>query len=129
MTENRNFRPCKRIIANRYKVKQEIFGGMGVIYLCVDSEQDNFPVVLKTCKPEYLKVKNVLAQFLREAAIWVEIGSHPNIVQAYRAEYDPTTHEVYLLLQMVPSLSGDKIPPCAPGCNRVLTHPRKKCSD
>ena len=110
MIENHYFRPCKRIIANRYKVKQEIFGGMGVIYLCADSEQDNFPVVLKTCKPEYLKIKNVLAQFLREAAIWVEIGSHPNIVQAYRAEYEPTTHEIYLLLQMVPSLSGDKNP-------------------
>ena len=110
MTENRYIRPCKRIIANRYKVKQEIFGGMGVVYLCADSEQNNYPVVLKTCKPEYLKDKNVLTQFLREAAIWVELGSHPNIVQAYRAEYDPASHEIYLLLQMVPSLSGEKNP-------------------
>jgi serine/threonine protein kinase len=108
MTKNYYIRPCKRIIANRYKVKQEITGGMGVIYLCADAEQNNLPVVLKTCKPQYSSNKNVLAQFLREAVIWVEIGWHPNIVQAYRAEYDPTSQELYLVLEMVPSLSGEK---------------------
>jgi serine/threonine protein kinase len=110
MTDNHYIRPSKRIIANRYKVKEEITGGMGVVYLCVDAEQNNLPVVLKTCKPEYLSNKNIQAQFLREAAIWVEIGWHPNIVQAYRAEYDPTSHEIYLVLEMVPSLSGEKNP-------------------
>jgi serine/threonine protein kinase len=108
MTKNYYIRPCKRIIANRYKVKQEITGGMGVIYLCADAEQNNLPVVLKTCKPQYSSNKNVLAQFLRESVIWVEIGWHPNIVQAYRAEYDPTSQELYLVLEMVPSLSGEK---------------------
>jgi eukaryotic-like serine/threonine-protein kinase len=108
MTKNYYMQPCKRIIANRYKVKQEITGGMGVIYMCADAEQNNLPVVLKTCKPQYLSNKNVLAQFLREAVIWVEIGWHPNIVQAYRAEYDPASHELYLVLEMVPSLSGEK---------------------
>jgi serine/threonine protein kinase len=110
MMEDYYIRPSKRIIANRYKVKQEIFGGMGVIYLCVDAARNNISVVLKTCKPQYLSNKNVLAQFLTEAAIWVAIGWHPNIVQAYRAEYDPASHEMYLVLQMVPSLSGDKNP-------------------
>jgi len=107
MTNNCNIRPSKRIIANRYKVKKEIFGGMGVIYLCADAEQNNLPVVLKTCKPQYFSDKNVLAQFLREAAIWVEIGCHPNIVQAHHAEYDSASHEIYLVLEMVPSLSGE----------------------
>ncbi|OGN92387.1 MAG: hypothetical protein A2Y88_09065 [Chloroflexi bacterium RBG_13_48_10] len=110
MTDNHYIRPIKRSIANRYKVKEEIFGGMGVIYLCADAEENNLPVVLKTCKPQLLSDKNVLAQFLREAAIWIEIGWHPNIVQAYRAEYDPTSHEIYLVLEMVPSLSGEKNP-------------------
>jgi serine/threonine protein kinase len=110
MVENQYIRPSKRIIANRYKVKQEIFGGMGVIYLCVDAEQNNHPVVLKTCKPQYLSDVNVRAQFFREAVLWVEIGWHPNIVQAYRAEYDSTSHELYLALEMVPSLSGDRNP-------------------
>jgi serine/threonine protein kinase len=100
--------PRKRIIANRYRVKQEIIGGMGVIYFCADGEHDNYPVVLKTCKPQYNNDKNIRAQFLREAAIWVEIGWHPNIVQAYRAEYDLKSHDIYLVLQMVPSLSGEK---------------------
>jgi serine/threonine protein kinase len=110
MASNIDNRTCKRIITNRYKVKQEIFGGMGVIYLCVDSEQNNLPVVLKTCKAQYFSNKNVRAQFLRETAIWVEIGRHPNIVQAYRAEYVSNSHEIYLILEMVPSLSGGKNP-------------------
>jgi serine/threonine protein kinase len=110
MMENLYIRPSKRIITSRYKVKQEIFGGMGVVYLCADAEQNNHPVVLKTCKPQYLSDKNVRAQFLREAVLWVEIGWHPNIVQAYRAEYDAALHELYLVLEMVPSLSGEKNP-------------------
>lgn len=83
---------------------------MGVIYLCDDIEQDDFPIALKTFKPQYLSDKNIRAQFLHEAAIWVEIGWHPNIVQAYRSEYISTSHEIYLVLEMLPSLSGKNDP-------------------
>jgi serine/threonine protein kinase len=110
MSNNLNIRASKRIIANRYKVNKTIIGGMGVIYLCDDTEQDDFPVALKTFKPQYLSEKNIRAQFLHEAAIWVEIGWHPNIVQAYRTEYVPNSHEVYLVLEMLPALSGKKDP-------------------
>jgi serine/threonine protein kinase len=110
MTANSNDRPIEKIIANRYKVIKTMFGGMGVIYLCVDTEKDDFSVALKTFKPEYMSDKNVRAQFLREATIWIELGWHPNIVQAYRTEYVPNKHEIYLVLEMLPSLSGKKDP-------------------
>jgi len=100
----------KVLIANKYRVRQEIFGGMSVIYLCVDTEHDYLPVVLKTYKPQYYPDKNVRAQFLREAVTWVGIGWHPNIVQAYQAEYDHAAHEIYLVLEMVPSSTGEKNP-------------------
>ena len=98
------------IIANRYKVIKTVSGGMGVVYLCVDTAQDNFPVALKTFKSEYLPDQNTRERFMREAAIWVEIGWHPNIVQAYRVEYVTSTHGVYLVLEMVPPLTGKKDP-------------------
>jgi serine/threonine protein kinase len=110
MTDISNNRPIKKIIANRYKVNKTIFGGLGVIYLCDDTEQDDFSVALKTFKSQYLSDKNIRAQFLHEAAVWVEIGWHPNIVQAYRTEYDSISHEIYLVLEMLPSLSGKKDP-------------------
>ena len=110
MTNNRNIRPNNKIIADRYKVRKVVCGGMGVVYLCVDIEQNDFPVVLKTYKPQYLSDKSVRAQFLQEAAIWVEIGWHPNIVQAYHTEYVSATHEIYLVLELLPSLDGKEDP-------------------
>jgi len=110
MIHNSNKRPIIKIIANRYKVHRIIFGGMGVIYLCNDIKQDNYPVALKTYKPQYLSDKNIRTHFLHEAAIWVEIGWHPNIVQAHRSEYISTSHEIFLVLEMLPSLSEKNDP-------------------
>jgi hypothetical protein len=36
------------LIANKYRVRAGDFWRMSVIYLCVDTEHDNLPVVLKT---------------------------------------------------------------------------------
>jgi eukaryotic-like serine/threonine-protein kinase len=110
MIDSRYIHSRDRIIFKHYKVKETITGGMGNVYLCTDTEQDNLPVVLKTIKNQYLSDMNVRAQFLLEAAVWIEIGWHPNVVQAYRAEYDSTTQEFYLVLEMIPSLSGEKNP-------------------
>ena len=41
------------VVANRYEVVKSRAGGMGVVYLCLD-RQENSPVALKTFKPEYL---------------------------------------------------------------------------
>ena len=83
---------------------------MGVIYLCNDIKQENLPVVLKTYKAHLLLDKNVRAHFLHEAAIWIEIGWHPNIVQAHRSEYISNSHEIYLVLEMLPPLSDKNDP-------------------
>jgi serine/threonine protein kinase len=110
MTNCDDIQPINKLIANRYKVKKTIFGGMGVIYQCDDSEQDNLPVALKTFKPQYLSDHKFRAQFLQEASIWVEIGWHPNIVQAYRTEYIYPSHEIYLVLEWLPTVLGDDDP-------------------
>ncbi len=104
MTHNSLNQPRIKIIANRYKVNKTIFGGMGVVFLCDDTEQGDFPVALKTIKTQYSSDKNIRAQFLHEAEIWVEIGWHPNIVHAYRCEYISKSHEIYLVLEKFPTL-------------------------
>ncbi|OGO25753.1 MAG: hypothetical protein A2136_00890 [Chloroflexi bacterium RBG_16_54_11] len=110
MTNSEIIRPDYQIIANRYTVKQVKCGGMSNIYLCEDSHQNGKMVVLKSLKPQFLPDKAVRAQSLREAAIWVELGWHPNLVQAYCAEFDPLTHKVFLVLEPVEPSPGRSTP-------------------
>ncbi len=73
-------------------------GGMGVVYVCHDLENDR-PVALKTFKPEYLPDRAARDRFLREGTAWVELGRHPHIVRCYEVKYsDPTT---FLALELV----------------------------
>jgi len=49
-----NLYPSGARIAGRYEVAgQPLLGGMGVVYLCFD-HQEQRPVALKTFRPEYL---------------------------------------------------------------------------
>ena len=73
-------------IGGEYKV-EDVFGGvgksgMGVVYL-VSSRDHLQPFVLKTIQGEVNDTQNERYQrFLREAEIWVNLGTHPNIVKA-----------------------------------------------
>jgi tetratricopeptide (TPR) repeat protein len=96
-------------IAGRYEVvqgpheKHSLEGGMGVVYLCLDHQEDR-PVALKTFKPEYLPDRAARDRFLREGTHWVDLGSHPHIVRCYRVlRIDP---EVYLVLELVAREQG-----------------------
>ena len=108
MTNCEEIRAVPKIIANRYRVKKPICGGMGVVYQCEDMAQNNLPVALKTFKSHYLSDHKFRAQFLHEASIWLEIGWHPNIVQAYRMEYIRTTREIYLVLEWLEPDLGEE---------------------
>jgi len=79
---------------------------MGIVYFCLDTKNDNFPVALKTIKSELLPDHKARQRFLREATIWIELGFHPNIVQAYRVAYVSKTHEAYIELQLIPTPVG-----------------------
>jgi serine/threonine protein kinase len=108
MTNFDDIRAVPKIIANRYMVKKAYYGGMGVVYQCEDKAQNNLPVALKTFKPQYLSDLKLRAQFLHETSVWVEIGWHPNIVQAYRMEYIRPTGEIYLVLEWLEADIGEE---------------------
>ncbi|GAB4267802.1 MAG: hypothetical protein Kow0080_10150 [Candidatus Promineifilaceae bacterium] len=97
------------LIAGRYQVVNQFTGGMGIVYLCRDKET-NEAVALKTFKPEYLSHRTARDLFLREGTMWVELGYHPNIVNAYRVERIGDGREVYLVLEWVVQPKGKSNP-------------------
>ena len=101
-----NFYPPFIRIAGRYEVaSRPLLGGMGVVYLCYD-HQEQRPVALKTFRPEYLPDRTTRDRFLREGATWVNLGKHPHIVRAYGVERIGDGREVYLVLELVTKEEG-----------------------
>jgi serine/threonine protein kinase len=99
----------KPILAERYEVVNKLAGGMGLVYLCRDIPTNHL-VALKTFKPEYLSHRLARDLFLREGTMWVELGSHPNIVHAYRVERIGDGREVYLVLEWIVQPEGKDSP-------------------
>lgn len=71
------------IIDQRYLVRNVRRGFMGLVYIARDltSEQT---VALKTFQKKFTWMESAIANFTREAEVWMRLGSHPNIVQANR---------------------------------------------
>jgi tetratricopeptide (TPR) repeat protein len=93
-------------IAGRYEVAgRPLLGGMGVVYLCFD-HQEQRPVALKTFRPEYLPDRAVRDRFLREGTIWMDFGRHPHIVHCYQVSQTGVGPEVYLVLELVAKEEG-----------------------
>jgi serine/threonine protein kinase len=99
-----NIYPPGARIAGQYEVAgRPLVGGMGIVYMCLDHEEDR-PVALKTFKPEYLPDRAARDRFLREGTAWVDLGAHPHVVRCYRVlRIDP---EVYLVLELVAKEQG-----------------------
>lgn len=66
-------------VGGEYRVLDVFAGGMGRVYL-VKHHNEVDPFVLKTLQRPESEVE--LAQFLREAEIWLGLGRHRNIVRA-----------------------------------------------
>jgi len=92
------FYPSGTRIAGRYEVAgAPLLGGMGVVYLCFDRQEDR-PIALKTFRPEYLPDRAARDRFLQEGETWVRLGKHPHIVRCYQVFQDSPRPEVYLAL-------------------------------
>jgi serine/threonine protein kinase len=100
------FYPPGTRIAGRYEVAgQPLMGGMGIVYLCFDHEEQR-PLALKTFRPEFLSDRDVRARFLEECHAWVRLGQHPHIVRCYEVFQDSPRPEVYLALELVAKEEG-----------------------
>jgi serine/threonine protein kinase len=91
-------------IGNRYLVHQALAGGMGEVYLCLDLEW-NLPLALKTFQARYLTNPKAVEYFKREAATWVALEKHPNVVRCfYMTTLD---HTPFLFLEWVAGTEGE----------------------
>ena len=109
-TPNKIVTQQEQIIAERYQVVNSIAGGMGIVYLCKDNADNGAPIALKTFQSKFLPDLDTREKFLREAIIWIELGWHPNIVQAFHAEYIKSSHEIYLTMELIPTAPGKQNP-------------------
>jgi serine/threonine protein kinase len=75
-------------IADRYEVFEIHRGGMGLVYIAHDHRggPDRCTVALKTLRPELRLDPDKAARFADECRLWIRLGRHPNIVQAFAVE-------------------------------------------
>ena len=100
------FYPSGFRITGRYEIAgRPLLGGMGIVYLCFDHEEQR-PVALKTFKPKFLPDRAARERFLEEGNTWVRLGKHPHIVHAYAVERIGDGREVYLVLELVAKEEG-----------------------
>lgn len=94
-------------IGGRYEVLAIHHGAMGVVYGCFDHET-NLPRALKTVRPEHAKNQQVISLFESEAAIWVSLEKHPNIVRAYLVEqfYNGANELPYVITEYILGQNG-----------------------
>jgi len=65
-----------------YEIQDVKRGGMGIVYL-THNPHFRLPFAVKTFQDNYLANSRTVERFRREAATWIKLGQHPNIVQAF----------------------------------------------
>jgi tetratricopeptide (TPR) repeat protein len=90
-------------IGGRYLVHKALAGGMGEVYLCLDLHE-TMPLALKTFQARYLASRKARELFEREAATWVALEKHPNIVRCFYME--KLDNIPFLLLEWVAGGEG-----------------------
>jgi len=87
------------LIGQKYNVYRILgYGGFGIVYL-VYLEETKSVYALKTFKDEYLRDMKMRELFNKEANIWVDLGRHPYLVQAYFV--DQVQGRLYIAMEYI----------------------------
>ncbi len=88
-------------IGDRFEIFDVHEGGMSLVYVVHDhlGKSGRTVVALKTLKHELLGHKIRRSRFATECRLWVQLGQHPNIVQAYSVEI--IEGKPYVVLELV----------------------------
>ena len=89
-------------IGDRFEIFDIHEGGMSLVYVVNDhlGKSRRSVVALKTLKDELLGHKIRRSRFATECRLWVQLGQHPNIVQAHSVEiFDGKPYVVLELVQ------------------------------
>lgn len=94
--------PVGRTLAGRYAIRRVLGrGGMGVVYLATDTEQ-NLDVVVKVLGGQWSADDKAIARFEREAERLSSLR-HPNIVEMF--DYGHEDERAFLVMQYVRGVS------------------------
>ena len=75
---------------DRWEIYKILKGGMGIVYIVYDQELHE-PFAVKTFQDDvFSRIPDMAERFTREAFTWINLDSHPNVVQAL---YDCTTYK------------------------------------
>ncbi len=88
-------------IGDRFEIFDVHEGGMSLVYVVHDhlGKSGRTVVALKTLKDDLLGHKIRRSRFATECRLWVQLGQHPNIVQAYSVEI--IEGKPYVVLELV----------------------------
>ncbi len=88
-------------IGDRFEIFDVHEGGMSLVYVVHDhlGNSGRMVVALKTLKDELLGHKIRRSRFATECRLWVQLGRHPNIVQAHAVEI--IEGKPYVVLELV----------------------------
>jgi serine/threonine protein kinase len=88
-------------IGDRFEIFDVHEGGMSLVYVAHDHSKNSGPAVvaLKTLKGELIGNRIRRSRFATECRLWVQLGRHPNIVQAHAVEI--LEGKPYVLLELV----------------------------
>jgi tetratricopeptide (TPR) repeat protein len=88
-------------ILNHYEVKAVLGGGMGDVYIALDTEWNQL-VAIKTFKDEYFGSEEAINRFMREAETWVDLERHTNIVSADFVQRIPKRYgKPYIFIEFI----------------------------
>jgi serine/threonine protein kinase len=87
------------LIGQKYKVFGILgMGGFGVVYKIYSQELSRV-FALKTFRDEYQANQEVKKRFYKEASVWVELGSHPYLVNANHVE--EISGRLFILMEFI----------------------------
>lgn len=88
-------------IGDRFEIFDVHEGGMSLVYVVNDHvvQSGRSVVALKTLKDELLGHKVRRSRFANECRLWVQLGQHPNIVQAHAVEI--IEGKPYVILELI----------------------------
>ena len=88
-------------IGDRFEIFDVHEGGMSLVYVVHDHmvQSGRSVVALKTLKDDLLGRKIRRSRFAKECRLWVQLGQHPNIVQAHAVEI--IEGKPYVILELV----------------------------
>ncbi|RJP30567.1 MAG: serine/threonine-protein kinase [Candidatus Omnitrophota bacterium] len=83
------------LIEDRFRIDEIRKGAMGIVYLTTDVRTQK-PIAIKTFDDRFFCSEKNRQCFVDEALMWIQLGSHPNIVRAYSIQFIQNKPHLFL---------------------------------